>query len=235
MYHWLEDTDFLGRVESTCADVINRLVQQINAEGKMRVKQHLVGSGARNLIVQNGQEPIDLDYNLEIIDFGEFQENDCQNIKTYTIRKFNEILKAKNWGDCQDSTSAITTKKRKFKKGNPTLFSIDLCITSKSNESWRRLIHKKTGSVSYDQYYWNEAPNSRQLEYKVECLKNAKIWNKVRDTYMEKKNMYLRRHDNDHPSFIVYIETVNEIYAKYNTGHKNLGLGIKIIDKSSLY
>ena len=38
----------------------------------------------------------------------------------------------------------------------------------------------------------------------------------MRDTYLDKKNMYLRRPlDHYHLSFIVYIESMNEVYNKY--------------------
>lgn len=53
---------------------------------------------------------------------------------------------------------------------------------------------------------------------RVERLKkNSKYWNEVRNRYKEKKNMYLGRPDEkeNHPSFNVYIETINEIYYKY--------------------
>ena len=36
----------------------------------------------------------------------------------------------------------------------------------------------------------------------------------VRDKYLELKNMYLRRGDRDHPSFICYIEAVNNVYDR---------------------
>ena len=78
MYHWIENKVFLDRMKSYCSVIVNQLVQTINSDGKMRVKQHLVGSGAKNLITQNANEPIDLDFNLEIIDNGEFQINDCR-------------------------------------------------------------------------------------------------------------------------------------------------------------
>lgn len=32
---------------------------------------------------------------------------------------------------------------------------------------------------------------------------------------LEKKNMYLRRQDYNHPSFNVYVETVNQVFNKY--------------------
>jgi tRNA nucleotidyltransferase (CCA-adding enzyme) len=218
MYHWIEDKAFLSGMRTHCADIVNRLVQAINSEGTMRVKQHLVGSGAKNLIVQNGEDPIDLDYNLEIINSGEFNVKDCREIKSYIQKKFNEVLKKAGWSDCMDSTSALTTEKWHFKQGTQTEFSIDLGIVVVGNARWYRLIHEKTGRVQSDRYYWNEAPQSKGLDNRVEWIRKNDYWNEVRDTYLEKKNMYLQRNDYDHPSFIVYIETINEVYNKRHPG-----------------
>lgn len=216
MYHWVTDKEYLGRVKSCCADVINRLVQVINAEGRMEVKQHLVGSGAKNLILQNANEPIDLDYNLEILDFGEFRKNDCRAIKEYVMRIFNEILEEDSWGDCDDSTSALTTKLQQFRKGNRTEFKIDVGITYVASDGrWQRMIHEKTGVVQLDRYFWNEAPMSRGLEKRVEWLKDNDLWVETREKYLEMKNRYLSRGDRNHPSFIIYIEAVNEVWGKY--------------------
>lgn len=68
MYHYIEDKDFLKRMKSLCSDIINQLVQSINNDSVMTVEAHLVGSGARNLITQNAKEPIDLDYNLRVLE-----------------------------------------------------------------------------------------------------------------------------------------------------------------------
>lgn len=66
-----------------------------------------------------------------------------QKIKEYVRKQFNIALKSKGWGDCKDSTSALTTEQRQFKEGNPTSFSIDVAIICESNDSWYRLIHQK--------------------------------------------------------------------------------------------
>lgn len=219
MYHWIEDKDFLNRMKSLCSDIVNQLVQAINSDGLMEVKQHLVGSGAKNLITQNANEPIDLDYNLEIIDSGDTNINDGRTIKNYVKEVFDSVLIKAGWNPCQDSTSALTTDQRFFKKGNKTPFSIDICIIRVDrNGSWYRLIHQKTGIVQLDQYYWNEAPQSKGLTDRVEWLKDNDCWLEVRDAYLEKKNMYLTRNDRNHHSFNIYIEAVNEIYGKYNGG-----------------
>ena len=217
MYHWIEDKDFLSRAKSECSDIVNQLVQAINSEGLMKVRQHLVGSGARNLVVQNASEPIDFDFNLEILDAGEYRIKDCRGIKTYIQKSFDEILRRAGWETCHDSTSALTTDERQFRKGNRTCFSIDLCIIRVDQRgSWYRLIHGKTGFVSLDGYFWNEAPRSSGLTERVDWLKDNDCWLEVRESYLGKKNMFLSRGDHNHPSFNVYIESVNEVYFKYN-------------------
>lgn len=179
--------------------------------------QHMVGSGAKNLITQNANMPVDLDYNLEIVESIGYDIDDCREIKEYVRKKFNEILNRAGWGDCKDSKSALTTEQRYFTDGNSTAFSIDLCIvTEDSSSSWHRLIHDKTGFTWTDRYFWNEARHSDCLEKRVRWLKKNGCWVEVRDTYLAKKNHYLFSMDYDHPSFIVYIEAVNEVYNKHH-------------------
>lgn len=215
MYHYIQDKEFLKRLKGTCSDVVNQLVQSINNDSVMTVNACLVGSGAKNLITQNENEPIDLDYNLCIVSTESIDILDCRGIKEYVRKQFNKVLSSNGWGDCQDSTSAFTTEKRVFKKGNQTAFKIDIAITCKYLNNWQRLIHQKTGFVNLDRYYWNEVQDSGRLEEKVRALKSEDLWDEVRDTYLKMKNFYLRKNDHNHPSFIVYVETVNQIYNKY--------------------
>ncbi len=215
MYHYIQDKEFLKRLKGTCSDIVNQLVQSINNDSVMTVKACLVGSGAKNLITQNENEAIDLDYNLCIANTKSISILDCRGIKEYVRRQFNKILHLNGWGDCHDSTSAFTTEKRVFKRGNQTAFSIDLAITCKYLNNWQRLIHQKTGFAILDRYYWNEVQDSGKLEEKVRVIKSEDLWDEVRDTYLDKKNFYLCRNDHNHPSFVVYIEAVNQIYNEY--------------------
>ena len=199
MYHYIEDKVFLKDMKYLCSNIINQLVQLINNDSLMEVEAHLVGSGAKNLITQNSNEPIDLDYNLMIID-SEININNCREIKEY-IR--------------MDSTSVLTTEKRHFTKGNHTEFSIDLAIVFNDRNGCHRLIHEKTGVTAWDRYYWNSVPDSRNLFDKVAAIKDEHLWDEVIDEYCEKKNLYLCRQDYNHTSFNVYVETVNQVFNKY--------------------
>lgn len=64
----------------------------------------------------------------------------------------------------------------------------------------------------------DEAPHAKGLDDRVAWLKGNGYWLELREAYLDKKNTYLTRNDHDHPSYIVYIEAVNEVYSKYNPG-----------------
>ncbi|MFR7880816.1 MAG: hypothetical protein ACLU5J_04565 [Christensenellales bacterium] len=93
-------------------------------------------------------------------------------------------------------------------------FSIDLCIvTQNNNGEWERLIHEKTGYTYCDRYYRNIAPNSNKYKAKTKAIKEVPgLWDVVRGQYLKIKNHYLTHNDYNHPSFICYIEAVNNVY-----------------------
>ena len=170
-----------------------------------------MGSGGRNLILQNANQPIDLDYNLEITRIDDWEN--CRNIKECVRKAFNTVLREYGWRDCQDSTSALTTEKCHFFNGNDTGFSIDVCIVCKDVDgNYYRLIHEKTGFIYYDRYFWNQALHSRRLKEKADYIKSNGKWALVREQYKKIKNKYLTVNDHNHHSFICYIEAVNNVY-----------------------
>ena len=67
----------------------------------------------------------------------------------------------------------------------------------------------------WNQYTWNEVPRSHQVKDRADEIKKEGLWQEVRDRYLEKKNMYLSWQDRNPPSFVVYVETVNEVYNRY--------------------
>lgn len=172
----------------------------------------LVGSGARNLILQNANEAVDLDYNLEIVRCDDF--NGCKYLKESVKIAFNKCLKYYGLPDCDDSTIPLTSKKMQLKNSeNHTSFSIDVCITKRKSNLYYRLVHKKTGWVSLDEYYWNIAPCSKQIKQKVDFIKDKGKWELVRKQYLDIKNKYLTKNETKfHPSFVCYAEAVNNVF-----------------------
>ena len=169
-----------------------------------------------------------MDYNLKIVRSDNW---DCKYIKECVRKAFTIVLRKHGWRDCEDSKSSLTTKKH-YLPGSKTLFSIDVCIVYEDDDgNFYRLIHKKTGntnvnSIAYaasiyaglvtrrldNDYYWNMAPNSRDIKFKVDYIKSDGKWELVREQYKSIKNRYLTQNDHNHPSFICYIEAVNNVY-----------------------
>lgn len=216
MYHYIDDKEFLHNMRALSGEIMQSLCHYLKEDFDIGAKFYLVGSGARNLISQNENQPIDLDYNLEIVRCDDF--DDCRYLKESARKAFNKALRERGLYDSEDSTSSLTSKQIYFKTGNDCSFSIDVCITVRDNkDNYHRLIHEKTGWVQTDRYYWNIAPQSKKLNKKVDYIKSSGKWALVREQYLRIKNKYLTQNDFNHPSFICYIEAVNNVYnARYH-------------------
>lgn len=211
MFDYIKDKEFLSRIRNLCGGIMQDFCHYLKKDYDIGAAFYLVGSGARNLIVQNASLPIDLDYNLEIVRCEDYEN--CRFIKECARNSFNKALHAHDWGDCDDSTSALTTERRYFIKGNQTEFSMDICVVYRdTREHFHRMIHKKTGFTYRDEYYWNEAPHSAGIQEKAKYIKEKGKWQLVRSQYLDIKNRYLQQNDHNHPSFICYIEAVNNVY-----------------------
>ena len=215
MYHYIVDKEFLHNMRALSGEIMQSLCHYLKENFDIGAKFYLVGSGARNLVSQNGNQPIDLDYNLEIVRCDDFE--DCRYLKECARKAFNKALRERGLYDSEDSTSSLTSKQIYFKTGNTCSFSIDVCIAVRDNkDNYHRLIHEKTGWVQTDRYYWNIAPQSNKLDMKVEYIKKCGKWALVREQYLSIKNKYLIQNDFNHPSFICYIEAVNNVYNARN-------------------
>lgn len=215
MYRYLDDKEFLHKMRSLSGEIMQTFCHYLKEDYNIGASFYLVGSGARNLILQNENRPIDLDYNLEIVRCEDY--DDCRHLKESCRKTFNKVLRKYRLPDCEDSTSSLTSKLIQFKSGNPTEFSIDVCITTRdTKDNYHRLIHEKTGWTLNDRYYWNMAPQSKGLKAKVDFTKSKGKWELVREQYLRIKNRYLTSNDTEHPSFVCYIEAVNNVYNARN-------------------
>ena len=224
MYHWIEDKEFLHNLRRFSGALMQELCHELKVQYDIGAIAYLVGSGAKNLITQNENNPIDLDYNLEIVRCEDY--DDCRTLKENVRNAFNHVLRGYRLRDCNDSKSVLTTNWMFFNSdyeqvsnynyvmfSNQMVFKLDVCIVRRDDrDNSYRLIHDKTGYTYLDQYHWDLTPNAKKLRQKVEYIKDMGKWSLLRDEYINIKNMYLVRNDHDHPSFICYIEAVNTVY-----------------------
>ena len=212
MYRYVEDKRFVSKMRQFCGSIMQELCHTLKRDWNIGTVFFLVGSGARNLILQNENCPIDLDYNLEFVRLDPSLSE--REVKEAVRCAFNKVLRRRGLPDCQDSTAALTTATMSLYRGNPALFSMDVCIVRREPDgTLSRLIHQKNGSAQLDRYIWNTACNSDGLREKVQLIRQSGKWGEVRQAYLSLKNQYLRRNDLYHPSFICYIEAVNQVYC----------------------
>lgn len=211
MYKYVEDKQFLKRAQSTCSNFMKELEDILRNEYDINTQYFLVGSGARNMVTQNGNGPIDFDYNLNAFDGFDYDERE---LKENVRKAFNKVMKNNNLSDVDDSTSSLTTKPIYFTDEPSIMFSMDVCIVTKDNNGlWHRLKHEKTGYSYNDRYFWNEAPHSKNYSQKADDIKSVPgWWEVVREHYLDIKNNYLKQNDHDHPSFVCYVQAVNDVY-----------------------
>ena len=193
---------------SLCQSFLDKLRENLRKEYGIRIEIILVGSGAKNMVTRNGNGPFDLDYNLVLSFIPQEYTGSPEKLKTL-IREILDNLVPRNFSRGKDSTSAIT-----YILHSPDMkrveFKVDVALVLAGKNCYNKLVHdKKTG-----RYIWNKIRKSADLEPKLDAIKAVGRLDDVTDIYYQKKNRYLSCQDNDHPSFVVYIETVNEVYQK---------------------
>ena len=191
---------------SNCSAVLKKTCELLKKKG-ISAQFSLVGSGAKNMITRNGDGPYDLDYNLLVMKAEERYWNNLRLLKETVRNALNRAERREFFSDAL----------LHFKDTPNVEFSFDVAIIKKNpNGNYMRLIHNKNVyALGRDQYTWNEVPRSHQVKDRADEIKEEGLWQEVRDRYLEKKNMYLSWQDRNHPSFVVYVEAVNEVYNRY--------------------
>jgi len=214
MYEYVESGE-VKRYRSFCSRVMEEVRDDLYDSFGINTNFSLVGSGgdARNMVTRNGNAPFDLDYNLYIISMPDEFWDDLRKLKETVRCSLNKAVGNSFFSDGKDSTSVITSVLH-FKDSPEVEFSFDVAILARNSKgNYCRLIHNKNLGF-LDQWTWSEAPSSKNVGDKAAAIKENGLWQEVRTTYLKKKNMYLRRGDKDHPSFVIYVESVNEVYDR---------------------
>lgn len=213
-YDYPQEKDFLKDAQSVSAAILEDLQASVREEG-IPCQFFLVGSGGRNMITRNGDGPIDFDYNLNILSFDDWKGKGAgKRLKDTIHALLNDVLRAWHLSGAEDSTSSLTIKLMYLSDyGEELKFSIDIAIVVRDQQgSYHRLIHEKHGNSHVDRWLWNKIPDSRDVAERAKLIKQKGKWQAVRTRYLEKKNHYFSKGDNNHSSFICYIESVNEVY-----------------------
>lgn len=211
MYEYVTKGE-VAEYRACCSDVLNRLKMKLEKKYDIMAYVTLMGSGAKNMVMRNGKGPFDLDYNLVLTSIPQKYEKSPDRLKN-RIRELLNSMVDKRFKPGKDSTSSIKYIVH-ARDGKTVVFSFDLALIREEGGK-SKLIHDKTQGV----FIWNQIRDSGDLDKKVAVIKKVGRWMNVREDYRKLKNGYLKDGDRYHPSFVVYIQAVNQVYYAVKTGN----------------
>lgn len=204
MYEYVTKRE-VARYRACCSDILNRLKMKLEKGYGIKAYVTLIGSGAKNMVTRNGKGSFDLDYNLVLTSIPQKYEKSPALLKNHIRETLNSMVD-KRFRPGKDSTSSIKYIVH-AKDGTTVVFSFDVALI-REDGGGSKLIHDKKQGV----FIWNQIRDSGDLDKKVALIKKRGCWKSVRDGYLDLKNEYLSDGDRNHPSFVVYIQAVNQVY-----------------------
>lgn len=167
-----------------------------------------IGSEPRNMITReiNSNIGYDFDVNLRVND--EDEQFTAEEIKKILMSGFNKYNYLFDYDYCEDSKRVITIKV-KDRNNSRILHSCDFAIVYDCSDDRQQYIRFNKNQNSYS---WEYQPKGfYQLEERKELIKQAGLWQEVRDLYLCKKNNNV---DINKKSRSIFAETINEIYKQ---------------------
>lgn len=207
MYNYVTEEQII-HYKSLFQSILDRLREKLKKDSEIEVRILLVGSGANNMVTRNGKGGFDLDYNLVLSSIPPEYVGTPQALKALVIKELDTLVPS-GFSHGKDSTSAITYLLHSPDKKRVE-FKVDVALILAGKNGYSRLVRDRNTK----RYIWNLIRKSGDLKPKLNAIKAAGCLNRLADIYQQKKNMYLSRQDQDHPSFVVYLEAVNELYQK---------------------
>ena len=196
------------------AEKIIRHAQQIMRRKYNTTFQYkLIGSANRHLVtkIKNGNRGYDFDYDL-ILQKSDLWENPGK-LKHQFMSAFSEAVKGTPYKVPEDSTSCLTIKVVD-KKNSKIIRSCDLAIIyylddEDTNAGYMYLKRRKNNGYSFE-----ERKLSQNVDDKLEeILEYKQGWNMIKDEYLKIKN---RNRDPHKKSFILYLESIHNVYNHIN-------------------
>lgn len=198
-------------------DEATHLIREVQNEvrGKFTFQYKPAGSYVRNMITydKNSNTGFDLDFDLIVNDVnGEYSAKQIKNILQQAIKK---VAPKYGYTYPEDSTRVLTIKH--IDKNHPKiLHSIDFAILKEAFDNSEKVsLQCIQFNKRHRQYIWCDQTNREyDLQKKIMLLKKDKrLWNKLREYYLEKKKNNTNPHLHSRQLFSM---SVNEMLQKYD-------------------
>ena len=185
---------------------LKSLIHKVQDEVRDRFtfRYDFIGSVARNMVTMDYSSNVgyDFDINLHVNDDEEnYTAGDIKHILKNAFDKFNHLFK---YDYSEDSTRVLTIKV-KDAKHSKILHSADFAVVYDCSDGKQQYIRFNKKQQSYE---WQYQPKSYyELDDRIALIKKYKLWQKVRDLYINKKN----NNPIGKKSRALFAETINDI------------------------
>lgn len=195
-------------VKEELIEIIQRLQDEVRNEFTFQYR--FVGSSQRKMITrdQNSNIGFDFDVNIEVNDPDEYYL--AEEIRNILREGLNRVTNPYGcpifYYDYTVDSTRVLTIKVKDKPNSRILHSCDFCIINECSDGRQQYIryNKKHGSYSWEY----QSKGYKELSTKIEWIKKHRLWQQVRNCYIDKKN---QNTDNNKKSRAIFAETIHQI------------------------
>ena len=180
---------------------------QDEVRDKFTFRYEFVGSVKRNMVTMDYSSNIGYDFDVNIYVNDDDENYSAQEICDILRNGFDKFNRIFSYDYTEDSTRVLTIKV-KDKKKSRILHSVDFAIVYDCNDGSRQYI--RFNKVRQE-YQWVFQDNPYQVEERINLIKANRLWQAVRERYLEKKNY----NPMQKKSRTLFAETINDIYTKY--------------------
>lgn len=180
--------------------------------GKFTFSYRFIGSSSRDMITYDPKTNKGFDFDVDLCINDAEECFTAKEVRVKLKKAFEMAAIGKFFESCRESSRVFTLKNMSLFPNEWKPYSCDFAIVrnrkEKRGRKHKEFIHfrKNTG-----EYQWNEQQRGYDLEERVEWLRKNKLWNEVRERYLDKKNNNI---DLQKKSRALYAETINEIYNR---------------------
>lgn len=189
-------------------EIIRRLQNEVR--DKFTFRYDFVGSSERKMITRdrNSNTGFDFDVNIEVNDPDDFYSP--KEIRNILRSGLDRVTNPCGWqcfgyGYTEDSTRVLTLKV-KDSTNSRILHSCDFCIIYECGDGRQQYIRYNKTQNSYS---WEYQPKGYdKLPDKIKWIKKHRLWQQVRNSYIDKKN---QNTDNYKKSRAIFAETIQQV------------------------
>lgn len=189
-------------------EIIHRLQDEVRDD--FTFQYHFVGSSSHNMITRNRNSNIgfDFDVNIEVNDPDE--NYSAEEIRSILRNGLNRVIKPYSYlifgYDYAEDSTRVLRIKVKDRETSRILYSCDFCIVYECSDGRQQYIRYNKKQNRYSWEY--QSKGYYKLSDKMGWCKKHKLWQQVRDTYIDKKNTNT---DNNKKSRAIFAETIHQV------------------------